>query len=99
MTDDPTALRAAADQGHAAVEEQLDRLLRWWTEEARPGYDTIAGRADEVAVLTHILTISGTTRYAALLAAALCRLAENPVPDRAALRGLTRWGMENQPDE
>ena len=99
MSDDPTALKAAADQGHAAVEELLDELLRWWTEEARPGYDAITCRADEVAVLTHILTVSGTTSYPSLLATALCRLADPGQDQRASLRGLTQWGMENQPDD
>lgn len=82
MSDDPIALRAAADQGHAAVEELLDELLQWWTQEVRPGYDeTITCRADEVSILTYIFTISGTTSYPSLLATAICRLAD---PERSS---------------
>lgn len=99
MTDDLMALKAAADQGHAAVEELLDELLRWWTDEARPNYDAIRCRADEVAVLTHIFTVSGTTSHPSLLAAALCRLADSKQAGGASLRGLTQWGPEDQPDE
>jgi hypothetical protein len=80
--DNSAALRAAADQGHAAAEELLDRMIRWWTQEARPRYaDAITCRADEVSVLTHVLTVSGTTGYSALLATALCRLTDRGSDD------------------
>jgi hypothetical protein len=64
---------AAADQAHAEAEDTLDRLIGWWGQ-ARTGYAT-GGKSDEVAALTHILTVSSPASYAALLATAVARLA------------------------
>jgi hypothetical protein len=72
MTIDP-GLTAAADQAHAEAEHTLNKLINWW------GHARTAcafSRADEVAALTHILTVS-STNYAALLATAISRLADS----------------------
>ncbi len=65
---------AAIDQGHAEAEAEhtLTRLIDWWGQ-ARAG--CAFSRAEEVAALTHILTVS-STNYAALLATALTRLVD-----------------------
>jgi hypothetical protein len=63
---------AAIDQGHAEAEHTLTRLIDWWGK-TRAG--CAFSRAEEVAALTHILTVS-STNYAALLATALTRLVD-----------------------
>jgi hypothetical protein len=63
---------AAADQGHAEAEHTLTKLINWW-EQTRA--NCTLSRAEEVAALTHILTVS-STNYAALLATAITRLAD-----------------------
>ena len=68
---DPRVI-AAADQAHAEAEYILTSLIKWWTQ-TRNQCDF--SRADEVAALTHILTVS-STNYAALLATAITRLAD-----------------------
>jgi hypothetical protein len=65
------AIVAAADQAHAEAEHTLNKLISWWAEN-RPGLNL--NRADEIAVLTHILYASSRPDYSALLATAIARL-------------------------
>jgi hypothetical protein len=76
MTIDP-GLTAAADQAHAEAEHTLNKLINWWGH-ARTAC-TFSSKADEVAALTYILTVS-STNYGALLATAIARLADDFKP-------------------
>jgi hypothetical protein len=72
MTD--PAVTAATDQAHAEAEATLGRLISWWAQ-TKTEY-AAGGKADEIAALTHILTVSSPTSYAALLATAIARLTD-----------------------
>jgi hypothetical protein len=76
---DHLAVVAAADQAHAEAEDTLDGLIDWWGQ-AKTEYAS-GGKADEVAALTHILTVSSPTNYAALLATAIARLTDKENDD------------------
>ena len=72
MTD--PAVIAATDQAHAESEATLNKLISWWAH-GKNQY-AAGGKADEIAALTHILTVSSHTQYAALLATAISRLTD-----------------------
>lgn len=68
------AIVAGVDQAHAQAEDILTQLVRWWiASESRA--QMRGARADEVALLTHLLEQWQAPAYA-LLATALCRLAD-----------------------
>lgn len=70
---DPASV-AVGDQAHAQAEDILTQLIRWWiSSESRA--QMRGARADEVAVLTHLLGVWEVPAHA-LLATALCRLAD-----------------------
>lgn len=65
---------AAADQSHAAAEDQLDHLVRFWSEFCSGNADSVPSRTDEVCVLTRVLYGVDPLVLAASLAAAVCRM-------------------------
>jgi hypothetical protein len=77
MTD--PAVIAATDQAHAESEATLDKLISWWAH-GKAQYAG-GGKADEIAALTHILTVSSHTQYSALLATAIARLTDKANDD------------------
>ncbi len=72
--DADAGLVAAADQSHAAAEDQLDHLVVWWSQFVTGNQDLVVSRMDEVCVLTRVLHGVDPLVLAAVLAAAVCRL-------------------------
>ena len=72
--DADAGLVAAADQSHAAAEDQLDHLVVWWSQFVAGNQDLVVSRTDEVCVLTRVLHGVDPLVLAAVLAAAVCRL-------------------------
>ncbi len=77
MDVDDAARVAAADQAHAAAEEQLDRLIVWWSGFVAGNADVASDRCDQVSVLARVLYGSHPLVLAASLAAAVCRMSAN----------------------
>jgi hypothetical protein len=75
--DADAGLVAAADQSHAAAEDQLDHLVVWWSQFVAGNQDLAVSRMDEVCVLTRVLHGVDPLVLAAVLAAAVCRMSAN----------------------